>query len=75
MDLRARDYDFNVSTGKKVFEIKPKIDWNKGIALKYFYDMLNEQIDEDAKSLNAVDNNSNEKKFFPIGGYEECMEG
>ena len=39
-DALARHPDFRRTSGKKVFEVRPKIDWDKGKAVEWIFDEL-----------------------------------
>ncbi|XP_060199970.1 probable trehalose-phosphate phosphatase D isoform X2 [Lycium barbarum] len=55
--------NFRVSTGKKVFEIRPDIMWNKGHALEYFLEILGFGNSDDVLPIYIGDDRTDEDAF------------
>ncbi|KAJ8538194.1 hypothetical protein K7X08_014734 [Anisodus acutangulus] len=55
--------NFRVSTGKKVFEIRPDIMWNKGHALEYFLENLGFGNSDDVLPIYIGDDRTDEDAF------------
>jgi trehalose-phosphatase len=45
-DIGARDVRLRVTTGKKIFELRPSVEWDKGRALEWLIDRLELDLDE-----------------------------
>ncbi|MCD7465701.1 hypothetical protein HAX54_001781 [Datura stramonium] len=55
--------NFRVSTGKKVFEVRPNIVWNKGHALEYFLENLGFGNSDDVLPIYIGDDQTDEDAF------------
>ena len=44
-DIEARDERLRVTTGKKIFELRPSVEWDKGRALEWLMDRLELDLD------------------------------
>ncbi|XP_058211517.1 probable trehalose-phosphate phosphatase C [Rhododendron vialii] len=58
--------EFRISIGKKVFEIRPDMEWNKGHALNYFIDTLGLGSSNDVLPLYIGDDRTDEDAFKAI---------
>ncbi|GAY45537.1 hypothetical protein CUMW_090210 [Citrus unshiu] len=64
-----RNYpDFDLSEGKKVMEIRPSIEWDKGHALEYLLDTLGLSNPNDVLPLYIGDDRTDEDAFKVIKG-------
>ncbi|KAL5572090.1 hypothetical protein UlMin_021687 [Ulmus minor] len=62
-----QDYsNFKISGGKKVMEIRPKIDWDKGQALQYLLDTLGFSSSKDVLPIYIGDDRTDEDAFKVI---------
>ncbi|KAF5837212.1 trehalose-phosphatase-domain-containing protein [Dunaliella salina] len=52
-----------VTRGRKVLEVRPKVDWNKGTALEHLLDMLGLKGAEDVVTLYIGDDQTDEDAF------------
>ena len=57
--LASTDHPFVLTTGKRVFEIRPRTYWNKGTAMNW----IKEQIAPDARILYVGDDRTDEDAF------------
>ena len=57
--LAGTDHPFVLTTGKRVFEIRPRTYWNKGAAMTW----IKEQLAPDAKILYLGDDKTDEDAF------------
>jgi trehalose 6-phosphate phosphatase len=65
-DLLARHPDeLKVTPGKMVYEIQPKLDWDKGKAVLHLLDVL--ELDPDAVPLYIGDDVTDEHAFEALG--------
>ncbi|XAR62972.1 Trehalose-phosphatase [Bertholletia excelsa] len=58
--------EFRISKGKKVFEIRPDMEWNKGHAVNYFLDTLGLGTSNDILPLYIGDDRTDEDAFKAI---------
>ncbi|KAF7154321.1 hypothetical protein RHSIM_Rhsim01G0171800 [Rhododendron simsii] len=58
--------EFRISIGKKVFEIRPDMEWDKGHALNYFIDTLGLGSSNDVLPLYIGDDRTDEDAFKAI---------
>ncbi|XP_054796524.1 probable trehalose-phosphate phosphatase C isoform X1 [Prosopis cineraria] len=61
-----RHQDFSLSEGKKVLEIRPSIEWNKGHALEYFLDTLGLSSSSNILPVYIGDDRTDEDAFKVI---------
>ncbi|CAK9165784.1 unnamed protein product [Ilex paraguariensis] len=58
--------DFRISKGKKVFEIRPDIEWDKGHALEYLLETLGFSSSDDVLPIYIGDDRTDEDAFKVI---------
>jgi trehalose-phosphatase len=61
--LRRASYPFVLTTGEKVFEIHPCVDWNKGAAVRWILDHLSQQGKSDILPIYMGDDPTDESAF------------
>jgi len=77
--LAGSDHPFVLTTGKRVFEIRPRTYWNKGAAMTW----IREQVQPDAKIVYLGDDRTDEDAFrvcqdgisIRVGNSEETVAG
>ncbi|XP_050942920.1 probable trehalose-phosphate phosphatase C [Cucumis melo] len=58
--------DFHITSGKKVMEIRPTINWNKGHAMEYYLHTLGHTNEDDVVPLYIGDDRTDEDAFKVI---------
>jgi trehalose-phosphatase len=64
--LAGASYPFVLTTGEKVFEIRPRVDWNKGSAATWILEQLSLQGKPDTLPLYVGDDPTDEDAFLAL---------
>jgi trehalose-phosphatase len=64
--LAGASYPFVLTTGEKAFEIRPRVDWNKGSAVNWILDYLHKQGKVDVLAIYVGDDPTDEDAFAAL---------
>jgi trehalose-phosphatase len=64
--LAGASYPFVLTTGEKVFEVRPRVDWNKGSAVHWVLDYLRKRAKADVLAIYVGDDPTDEDAFAAL---------
>ena len=64
--LASGSYPFVLTTGEQVFEIRPRVDWNKGSAVTWILEQLSQQGKPDTLPIYVGDDPTDEDAFAAV---------
>jgi trehalose 6-phosphate phosphatase len=64
--LAGASYPFVLTTGEKVYEIRPRVDWNKGSAVTWILEQLSQQGKPDTLPIYVGDDPTDEDAFAAL---------
>lgn len=72
-DAAARRDDVKVTEGKKVLEVRPRVEWDKGKAVLFLLEQV--RPPQDAPVLYLGDDRTDEDAFRALAGWSDSAEG